>query len=99
MVMGTTILNTLANLPSDVVPVYSSSNFSSATTTPYSPMFAAAEANGIVGYMMDNEYYSATTLAISIMGAITLLAGIIQAFLTLRSMFTLIQVSEDNFEY
>lgn len=82
MVMGTTILNTLENLPSDVVPVYSSSNSSSVTTTPYSQMFAAAETNGAVGYMMDGQYYSTTVLAISIMGAITLLAGIIQAFLT-----------------
>lgn len=80
MVVGAAIQNSLANLPPDVVPVYASSNSSAATTEPSSDMFAAADAKGIVGYVVGGEYYSASTLVISIMGAMTLLVGIIQAF-------------------
>lgn len=79
MVVSATLQNTLANLPPEVVRVYGSTNSSSAPTTkPYSPAFAAAE-TGVIGYMIGGEYYSQTALAISIVGAITLLVGIIQA--------------------
>lgn len=80
MVVGTTIQSALMNVPSDVIPVYASANSSAAAgTTASSAVFAAAEAGGIVGYVMGGVYYSSRTLAISIMGAITLLVGIIQA--------------------